>query len=68
MFDRHEIVYSNGAGTESVHPSAGLDAMDTARLDELFRMFPQLQAGAMSCGPHARTALQPYGAEMSMAM
>ncbi len=68
LFDQHEIVYSNGAETESFHPSAGLDAVDAAKLDELFKLFPQLELDAASFGPHARATLQPYEAEVLMAM
>ena len=68
MFDRHEIVYSNGAETESFHPSAGLDAVDAAKLDELFKLFPQLALDTGSFGPHARATLQTFEAEVLKAM
>jgi hypothetical protein len=68
MFDRHEIVYSNGAETESFHPSTGFDAVDADKRDELFKLFPQLETDAMTFGPHARATLQVYEAEVLMAM
>ncbi|SDD39946.1 Hint domain-containing protein [Paracoccus isoporae] len=44
MFDRHEIIYSNGLETESLY--AGEEAirgMDDAAREELFTLFPELR-------------------------
>lgn len=69
MFDRHEIVYSNGAETESYHPGAGgFQALDSAKRDELFRIFPQLEQDSRSYGPQARATLKSHEAEVLMSM
>ncbi len=69
MFDRHQIVYSNGAETESFHPaSAGIEALDEAKRDELFKLYPELEHDADAYGPQARATLKPYEAEVLLAM
>lgn len=69
MFDRHEIVYSNGAETESFHPAAGgVEALDVAARDELYRLFPQLEADFDRYGPPARASLRPYEVDVLLAM
>ncbi|MBM2577019.1 Hint domain-containing protein [Jannaschia sp. Os4] len=43
LFDRHEIVLSDGAPTESFHPGATvLPAMEAAARDEVLALFPDL--------------------------
>ncbi len=43
MFDRHEVVLSNGTWTESFQPGEQvLDAMGTAQRKEIFKLFPEL--------------------------
>lgn len=46
MFDQHEVLYSNGAETESLYagPQA-LDAIDAAGIEEIFALFPELREG-----------------------
>ena len=67
MFDQHEIVYSNGVETESFHPAAaGLDALDSAKRDELFKIFPQLEFDAEAFGPQARATLAGYEVDVLM--
>ncbi|MEC7761255.1 MAG: Hint domain-containing protein [Pseudomonadota bacterium] len=45
MFDRHEVVWSNGAATESFYPGpAALGGVEAACRDELFTLFPALAA------------------------
>ncbi|MCG6902178.1 MAG: Hint domain-containing protein [Rhodobacter sp.] len=68
MFDRHEIVYSNGVATESFHPDfAGIPAMDRAKSAELFRLFPQLKTDPGAYGPKARATLHAHEVEVLMA-
>lgn len=44
-FDRHEVVLSNGAETESLYPGPeALKAVGAAAREELFAIFPQLRA------------------------
>lgn len=44
LFDRHEVIFSNGAETESLHtgPQA-LKSLDQAARDEIFTLFPELR-------------------------
>ncbi|WP_272858755.1 Hint domain-containing protein [Paracoccus stylophorae] len=43
LFDRHEIVTSNGAQTESLHTGRiALRSLSTAARDEIFAIFPEL--------------------------
>src|SRR5690606_24870473 len=43
LFDRHEVVISNGALTESLYTGAqALQAVGKAARDEIFTLFPQL--------------------------
>lgn len=69
MFDQHEIVYSNGAETESFHPATGgVDALDEAKRTELFTLFPQLEHDLYAFGPQARAVLKSYEADVLLAM
>lgn len=44
LFDRHEIVFSNGAETESLYTGAeALKALGAAAREEIFTLFPELQ-------------------------
>ncbi|MBL4806742.1 MAG: Hint domain-containing protein [Rhodobacteraceae bacterium] len=46
MFDKHEIVLSNGAASESFHPNQdAFGVMDTATRDEILELFPELANG-----------------------
>ncbi|MFS4436917.1 Hint domain-containing protein [Paracoccaceae bacterium GXU_MW_L88] len=47
MFDQHEVIFANGAATESLYagPEA-LRAIDAAGVDELQTLFPELRSGA----------------------
>ena len=68
MFDRHEIVFSNGVPTESFHPaSGGIGALDTAKQDELFRLFPQLEHDTAAYGPLARATLRAFEVDVLLA-
>lgn len=43
LFDRHQIVYSNGAPTESLYPGKqALKSVDAAAREEIFQLFPEL--------------------------
>ncbi|TCP62419.1 Ca2+-binding RTX toxin-like protein [Rhodovulum bhavnagarense] len=61
MFDRHEIVFAEGARSESFHPGhVGLDAVRGPAREELFRIFPQLRALPQSYGPTSRMCLKRF--------
>ncbi len=65
MFDQHEIVYAEGAATESFHPGeVGLSAVHDAGREELFSLFPQLRADVNHYGYTARRCLKRHEAEL----
>ena len=59
LFDSHEIVYAEGAPSESFHPGAeGWKALDEPTRNEILELFPQLANGNFdSYGPSARASL-----------
>ncbi|MDQ1901347.1 Hint domain-containing protein [Paracoccus sp. WLY502] len=47
LFDDHQIVVSNGAETESLHPGAeAMKSVGPAAREEIFAIFPELREGA----------------------
>ncbi|PIE16617.1 MAG: type I secretion protein [Rhodobacterales bacterium] len=64
LFDSHEIVYAEGAPSESFHPGEqGWKAMDQATRDEILELFPELASGDFSdYGPSARLSLKAHEA------
>lgn len=69
LFDRHEIVYSNGLPTESFHPGAiGLDSVEEGCRDELFAIFPELRTNPVGFGPSARPSLKVSEAVLMTSM
>jgi hypothetical protein len=65
MFDTHEIVFSEGALTESFHPGeVGMDAMAQAAREEILELFPELAVDLNSYGPAARRSLRQYEASL----
>ncbi|MBY8974550.1 Hint domain-containing protein [Rhodobacteraceae bacterium NNCM2] len=57
LFDRHEIVLSNGVATESYHPSAAnADGLACAARAELFSLFPELSTGVPPFDPCRKVA------------
>ncbi|MEZ5754841.1 MAG: Hint domain-containing protein [Paracoccaceae bacterium] len=59
LFDTHEIVYAEGAPSESFHPGhVGWGALAEAAREEILSLFPQLEAMDFSVyGPSARRSL-----------
>ena len=53
LFDRHQIVFSNGARSESFHPSdADIGAFSVDARAEVLRLFPELKNdGQTACRP-----------------
>ncbi|MDB6454515.1 Hint domain-containing protein [Falsirhodobacter sp. 20TX0035] len=61
LFDRHEVVYANGAATESYHPASyGLGGLSEEARAELFAIFPELRATPEAYGRTARRALKVF--------
>ena len=60
LFDTHEIVYAEGAPSESFHPGPeGWKALDEPTRNEILELFPQLANGNFdSYGPSARASLK----------
>jgi VCBS repeat-containing protein len=51
LFDTHQIIYTDGAETESFHPADyTLGAIDTRSRDELFQLFPELSSDLAAYG------------------
>ncbi len=68
MFDRHEIVMSDGVWTESFQPGAAtLSAMDAAQRDELLALFPGLPAMQALAYSSARSTLKKYEVQQILA-
>jgi hypothetical protein len=67
MFDRHEVVWSEGLATESFQPGAQAGRMlDGPALDELLALFPELGTGGPAC-PAARRTLRAHEAQVLFA-
>lgn len=65
LFDTHEVVYANGAATESFHPGEeGVAAVDDAARAELFALFPALRGDLTQYGQTARRCLRKHEAQM----
>jgi hypothetical protein len=62
MFDRHEMILSEGLATESFLAGATtISGMDKALLDEILELFPELASGAATKAIEpARTILQRF--------
>ncbi len=59
LFDRHEIVFAEGAACESFHPGhVGISGMEDAQRNELFALFPEMQNDVTQFGPLARVGLK----------
>ena len=54
LFDDHQVVWSNGAETESLHPGRNaLDMAGEAAREEILALFPELRDGSFA-RPSAR--------------
>ena len=67
LFDRHEILLSNGAWTESFQPAERtIDALESAARAEVLELFPQLAADTAAF-PSARVSLKAHEARILVA-
>ena len=63
MFDEHEVVYAEGAPSESFHPGeVGLSAVSDPAREELFALFPELRSNMANYGDTARRCLKKHEA------
>lgn len=61
MFDRHEIVWSDGVWSESFQPGAmALSGLETAQRDEIFSLFPELATNKSTAFRAARRILRKH--------
>ena len=65
LFDGHEIVYANGAASESFHPGeVGIAALNDDAREEIYALFPELREDISIYGPSARTSLKGHEAKV----
>ncbi|APO87869.1 Hint domain-containing protein [Marivivens sp. JLT3646] len=66
LFDRHQVVYSEGLPTESFHPGPqATKQFDPEVLEEICTLFPELTPETgMNHGPAARLSLKSYEARL----
>ena len=65
LFDTHEVIYAEGAATESFHPGdMGMAAVSDAARAELFAIFPALRSNINGYGPTARRCLKHHEAKL----
>jgi hypothetical protein len=68
MFDRHEIVISEGVPSESLYPGpCAMDSLTAPARREIMKIFPELSAGTQSFGPLAATELRAHEARIMFA-
>ncbi len=61
LFDSHELVFANGAWSESFHPGEmGFEALDDEAREEVLTLFPELRVDAMCYGRAARESLKAH--------
>lgn len=66
LFAKHEIVFSEGATTESLHPGKeALDGIEDASRKELLMLMPELSVPGNAYGPFARPVLRRYEARVT---
>jgi Ca2+-binding RTX toxin-like protein len=65
LFDTHEIVFANGAASESFHPGeVGMSALADDARDEIYTIFPELRTDITAYGAAARTSLKGHEAKV----
>lgn len=65
MCSQHEIVYANGAESESFHPGDfGTSTLDESTREELYEIFPNLRGGTKTYGPTVRPSLKVFEARL----
>lgn len=65
MFDRHEVIYAEGAATESFHAGdVGIAALCHEAREDMFDTMPHLRSNLAAHGPTARTCLKAHEARL----
>jgi hypothetical protein len=65
LFDRHEIIFANGAPAESFMPGAlGMDSLAAAARNEILTLFPELADDVSSFRPSAQRNLKEFEARL----
>lgn len=65
MFDQHEVIYAEGAATESFHAGEiGISAISDQSREEMFRIFPELRSNPNAFGATARPCLKRHEARL----
>ena len=65
MFEEHEVVYAEGAPTESFHQGeVGLSAVSYPAREKLFALFHELRSNIGGYGQTARRYLKRHEAEL----
>ncbi len=66
LFDTHEIIWAEGALSESFHPGEeGWNALEQATRNEILAIFPQLAVGGYATyGAPVRTSLKPQEGDL----
>ncbi|MCZ0812778.1 Hint domain-containing protein [Roseovarius sp. EGI FJ00037] len=65
MLDQHEVVYAEGAATESFHAGdVGISAISAQSREEMFTIFPELRSNPNAYGKTARPCLRKHEARL----
>ncbi len=65
IFDRHQVIYAEGAAVESLHlGDEGLSALGAAGRADLFAACPEFRADATAFGPTARICARGFEARL----
>ncbi|WP_138936121.1 Hint domain-containing protein [Roseovarius arcticus] len=65
MLDQHEVIYADGAATESFHAGdVGISAISDQSREEMFSIFPELRANPNAFGKTARPCLKRHEARL----
>lgn len=67
LFDQHQVIYADGAPSESFHPGEeSLGSLDDEVRGEIFELFPLLRANPNGFGSAARHSLRSHEARLLM--
>lgn len=65
LFDRHQVIFAEGAPSESFHPGTqGLEAVSDPAREELFTLFPKLRSNPNGYGDTSRLCLKRHEARL----